>query len=64
MYRLFINFVDMKKDDTKANAIYTENFYDVITEGKEGWGYHILCVAGTGNFEYNGKQFSFKEKLW
>ena len=51
----------MKKEETKANAIYTENFNDIITDGKEGWGYHILCVAGAGNFEYNGKQFSFKE---
>ena len=51
----------MKKDDTKANAIYTENFNDIVTEGTEGWGYHILCISGYGNFEYNGKQFSFKE---
>ena len=23
----------------RANAVYTENFNDVITKGKEGWGY-------------------------
>ena len=51
----------MKKEETKAHAIYAENFNDIIIDGKEGWGYHILCVAGKGSFEYNGKQFSFKE---
>ena len=35
----------MDKDDTKANAVYIENFNDIIIHGKEGWWNHILVLA-------------------
>ena len=45
----------------KAKVVYSEDAELIGAKDLKGWGIHVLCLEGSGNFNYNGKKILFKK---
>ena len=47
--------------ESKTKVIYSEDAELIGAKDLNGWGIHVLCLEGSGNFNYNGKKILFKK---